>query len=243
VATLPILLAIMAGLTVGAARRGRLRAIALTRIRHPEFLAVAIVGSLFVEVSGAGPSGTIALVGLIAGLAFAVVNLHLTGMAIVAVGITANLVPVALNGAMPVRPEALVEAEMITIDELDRVTLDGARELETDSTLLGILGDTYPVRPTGQVVSLGDLIMMVGLADVIANLMLQRRRHRLPPGALATLTSQGWIDDDSIDLDANVSQIDLREDVLADLRHAATIDLVDRPQPASPSSSTSPVHD
>jgi uncharacterized protein DUF5317 len=243
VATLPILLAVIAGLTVGTVRRGRLRAIALTRIRHPEFLAIAVVGSLFVDLSDAGPSGTIALVSLVAGLAFAVVNLHLTGMAIIAVGIAANLVPVALNGAMPVRPEALVEAEMVTVDELDRVTLDGARELETDSTLLGVLGDTYPVRPTGQVVSLGDLIMMVGLADVIANLMLQRRRHRLPPGALASLTSQGWIEDDSIDLDAKVSQIDLRDDDFTDLRDAVAIDLVEPPQPASPSSSTSPVHD
>jgi hypothetical protein len=65
----------------------------------------------------------------------------------------------------------------------------------------------------------------------------------LPPGALALLTSQGWIDDDSIDLNAETSRIDLREDAFADLRDTVTIDLVDPPQPASPSSSTSPVHD
>ena len=216
---------------------------ARTRLRHPEFLAVAIAGSLFVDVSDAGPSGTIVLVGLIGGLAFAGVNLHLTGMAVIAVGITANLVPVALNGAMPVRPQALVEAEMVTVDELDRVTLNGGRELETDSTLLAILGDTYPVRMTGQVVSLGDLIMMVGLADVITNLMLQRRRRRLPPGALASLASQGWLEDDMIDLDANPVPIDLRDDIFADLRDDATIELRGAPQRAASSSNASPLQD
>lgn len=239
---LPILLAVVAGLGVGGLRRGRLRAIARTRVRHPEFLVVAVVGSLVVDATDTGPSGTIALVGLIGALAFAAVNLHLAGMAVVAVGITANLLPVALNGAMPVRPEALVEAEMITVDQLDRVSLSGARELATDDTILAALGDTYPVRWTGQVVSLGDLIMMVGLADVVANLMLQRRRRRLPPSALPSLAALGWVERAPAGAGDRV-EIDLRDRHTIDLVADDPAEPAAAPQPARSSTSASPVQD
>ncbi|MEQ8841167.1 MAG: DUF5317 family protein [Acidimicrobiales bacterium] len=215
----PILLAVCAGLVVGLVRRGRLTAIARTRIRHPEFLAVAIGASLFVDLTEAGPSGAIAVLGLLGGLAFAIVNLHLVGMTVIVVGIAANLLPVALNGAMPVRPEALVEAEMVTVDELDRVSLTGARELADDDTVLAGLGDTFPVRWTNQVVSIGDLIMMVGLADLVANLMLQRRRRRLHPSALPALEALGWHEE--IDLTVEQSTIDLRHRVEPDHAEAS----------------------
>lgn len=246
-ALLPIVLAVLTGLVVGALRRGRLRAIARTRIHHPEFIAVAIGCSLFVDVSDAGPSGAVALVGLIGGIVFAGLNLHLAGMAVIAVGIAANLLPVALNGAMPVRADALVEAEMVTADELDRVALSGARELRNDDTLLAVLGDTYPVRWTGQVVSLGDLIMMVGLADVVTNLMLQRRRRRLPPSALASLAALGWHEEgDMINLDT-ISFDDISFEGVETpigIREQQTVDLrADEPQPALSSTTASPVQD
>ena len=223
----PIILAICTGLGVGVVRRGRLSALAKTRIRHPEFFAVALVCSVVVDATDVGAPGTIALVGLIGGLAFTTVNIHLTGMAVIALGITANLVPVALNGAMPVRAEALVEAEMVSADELDRVTLSGARELTNDDTVLAALGDTIPARWTGQVVSIGDLIMIVGLTDVVANLLLQRRRRRLPASTLASLATLGW------------HEGTFEEGGLIDLRTPpTTLD-----QPADSMISASPAHD
>lgn len=235
----PILLAVLAGIAFGFLRRGRLASIARTRVRHPEFLFVAIAGSLFVDLTEWGPSGAIALVGLVGGLFFAALNIHIAGMAVIAIGLILNLVPVALNGAMPVRPDALVEAEMVTVDELPRVTLTGARELENDSTILPVLGDTFPVRWTNQVVSIGDIIMIVGLADVVANLMLQRRRRRLPTSALPALEAMGW-HEERIDLTGDpVEPIDLRGDpVSIDLTTQA-----DEPASASASTSASPVQD
>jgi hypothetical protein len=228
VTDVPIIVAILAGLAFGGFRRGRLRALARTRVRRPEFLAIALGCILFVDATGAGPSGSIALVGLMGGLAFAVTNVHLAGMAVIAVGIMANLLPVGLNGAMPVRGEALVEAEMVTADELERVTLPGAREFQTDATILPALGDTYPVRFTGQAVSLGDIIMMVGLADVVANLMLQRRRRRLPPSAMPSLAAFGWHETpDGLDL----RDIEIRHPDLIDLRDDLEAAREDEPQP------------
>lgn len=223
----PILVAVGVGIVVGFLRRGRLASIARTRIRRPEFLLVAIGAGLFVDLSDAGPSAAIALLGLVGGLAFAVVNIHLAGMAVIAIGIVANLVPIALNGAMPVRPEALVEAEMVTTEELPRVTLGGARALSDDATMLAVLGDTFPVRWTNQVVSIGDLIMMVGLADVIANLMRQRRRRRLHPSALPALEALGWHEelDLTAEHDPGGSTIDLRDAESAATSTTGTIDV------------------
>lgn len=238
----PIVLAVVIGLVVGVLRRGRFISIARTRIRHPEFLVVAVVCSVVVDLADIGSPGPIALVGLIGGLAFTGVNVHLIGMAIVAIGLTANLVPVALNGAMPVRPEALVEAEMVTIDELDRVSLTGARELADDSTTLAVLGDTIPVRLTGQVVSIGDLIMMVGLADLVTHLMLQRRRRRVPPSALRSLAALGWHEGP----ESEGGIIDLRAPVAVgvpvDLAVGARPRGLSR-QPAAARTTASPVHD
>ena len=221
-----------AGLIFGVLRRGRLTSIARTRIRHPEFLVVALGASLFVDVTEAGPSAAIALIGLLGGLAFAGVNLHLAGMTVIAIGIGLNLAPIALNGAMPVRPEALVEAEMVTQEELPRVTLSGARELSDDSTMLAVLGDTFPVRWTNQVVSIGDLIMMVGLADLVSNLMRQRRRRRLHPSALPALEALGWHEELDLTTDTGVVTIDLRdpdrENALGELVES------DQPEPVPP---------
>lgn len=236
---LPILLAVLAGVAFGFLRRGRLGAIARTRVRHPEFLLIAIGASLFVDLvdlESTAMTTSIAVIGLLAGVFFAALNIHIVGMAIITIGVALNLLPVAFNGAMPVRPEALVEAEMVTVDELDRVSLNGARELETDDTVLAFLGDTFPVRWTNQVVSIGDIIMIVGLADVVANLMLQRRRRKLPVSALPALEAMGW-HEERIDLTGDpVEPIDLRDPAAVDLR-----DQVD--ENASSSSTTNPVQD
>ena len=235
-AALPIFLAVFAGIAFGLLRNGRLGSIARARIRHPEFLLVAIACSLFVGLTDQGPSAAIAIVGLIGGLGFAIVNMHLAGMAIIAIGLIANLTTVALNGAMPVRADALVGAEMITPDEIDRVSLTGAREIETNDTILPVLGDTYPVRWTNQVVSLGDIIMLVGLADVIANLMLTRRRRRLPPSAIPSLEALGWAEDLA---DSTEAEVDLRDGV--DLR--ASLDVSDQADDPSSSTTAKPVQD
>ena len=125
-------------------------------------------------------------------LAFAFRNIRLAGMAVVSVGIIANLVPIVLNGATPVRPEALVEAGMVDAADLDRVTLSGPYELSDADTSLASLGDTIPLPFAKQVVSFGDLIILVGIADVLANLLARRRHPAEPLSALASQEAFGW---------------------------------------------------
>ena len=188
----PLVLALIIGLVVGFARKGRLTAIAGARIASIPLFFLAVGIGFAVDRFDVPSPGVVALLGLIAALAFTIRNLMIVGMAVVGVGIIANLMPIIVNGTTPVRPEALVEAGMIDGDELDRVVLSGPRELADDQTLLGWLGDTIPLGFADQVVSFGDLIILVGLADVIANLMLRRRARRLPSSALASLEAFGW---------------------------------------------------
>lgn len=215
-AFLPILLAIGIGAAIGLYRGGRISALTRAHLRQPEFLVIALVCSVIVDVTDAGPTVAIAVVGLLAGAFFGLVNAHLTGMIVLTIGIVSNLLPLMLNGAMPVRPEALAEAGMVTSEELPRVSLTGARVIADDSTRLEFLGDTFPIQWTGQVVSIGDLIMMVGLANVVTHLLLKKRRRRVPSSAHPSLAALGWQesthDFDTIDLRLDTSaHIDLRE--------------------------------
>lgn len=191
-AVAPIGIAVLIGLVAGLVRRGRFASLARTRLRAVSLLAVAVACGALVDATSVPIPGVWAGVGLVAGVAFALRNAHVVGMAIIGVGVALNLLPVVVNGTMPVRADALVEAGMVDSADLDRVSLDGAREIAGPETRLDSLGDVIPIRLTAQVLSFGDLIMLVGLADVIANLMLQRRPRRLPQGAAPTLVHFGW---------------------------------------------------
>ncbi|MFQ5557829.1 MAG: DUF5317 family protein [Acidimicrobiales bacterium] len=208
---------IVIGLVVGTVRRGRLSALLSARLRRPMLLVVAVTSAAAVDLLDP-PSPVIwAVVGLVAGLAYAASNLLVAGMGVIAIGVATNLVPVALNGSMPVRADALVEAGIVADADLDRVQLRGARELADEHTVLEILGDVIPVPTVGQVVSFGDLIVLVGLADVVANLMRRRRPLRLPRGTVTTLAMLGWdrpiTDGTGEVLVVSGERIDLREPI------------------------------
>lgn len=190
----PLVVALVVGWAIGILRGGRISYLRRVRINVPLLAILAIGTSVALDRSAISAPSLIALVGIAATIAFVVRNIHLVGVVVVGIGLIANLAPVMLNGAIPVRPGALVEAQIIQPDEIGRVTLAGSRQLSDDSTLLSTLGDTIPLRPTRQVISYGDLILMIGLADVLANAMTRRRRRRHHHfGAIATTKpDQHW---------------------------------------------------
>ncbi|RMH75985.1 MAG: hypothetical protein D6683_10610, partial [Actinomyces sp.] len=192
----PTLIALAVGLVAGLVRGGRLDALSGLRLRALPLLVVALVAGTVVDLVDVPRPGWWALVGLVAGLAFVVANLRLVGMTVVAVGLVVNLVPVLVEGATPVRGDALVAAGIVDAGQLDRVELRGARVLADDDTRLEILGDVIPVPALHQVLSFGDLIVLVGLADVVANALRRRRPRRLPRGGAASLRAFGWYEPD-----------------------------------------------
>src|SRR5258708_31278880 len=100
-------------------------------------------------------------------VAFAVANLHLVGMGVMTIGLCANLLVIAVNEGMPVRPRALVAADVVSATDVDHLDMRGARHLERSSDLLMVLADILPIR--AQVVSFGDLIIAGATVDVIAH--------------------------------------------------------------------------
>jgi len=171
-------LVVSAGLLGGLARPPLGAHAVHPRLRHAGLLgggAVLNAASLLFD-------GNVAILSLTASLAvliaFAATNRHVTGIAVVGLGLLVNLAPVAMDGGMPVRPGALVRAGLVAPDDLVGTELRGARHLETDRDVLGVLGDALPLRPLGEVLSLGDLIVVAGAGDAVRELSRRRPRRR-----------------------------------------------------------------
>jgi hypothetical protein len=103
--------------------------------------------------------------------AFAFANIRLVGMPVVLVGLLCNLVVITANGGMPVEADAIVASHAATADELDTLDFGAKRHLAGDDDILTFLGDIIPVRVSREVLSFGDLILALGIADVIFRLL------------------------------------------------------------------------
>ena len=140
---------------------GRLHNIAATQLRHPTILALAVGIQLALEVlhPTGGMAGRLASAMLVVSyvllLVFCAANLRLRGLAVVAVGIALNGAVITLNSGMPIRaPEAAVQTTT-------------KHHAERPSDRLTFLSDIILVPALRQSLSFGDLIMLVGLVDVL----------------------------------------------------------------------------
>lgn len=171
-----LLVAVLVGLAAGWLRpRVGARGVRLHLGRLP-LLAVGAVGTALAQLVPADLAAVVMGLALAALLAFVATNAHVTGVVVIGLGLLLNLVAVVLNNGMPVRGGALVAAEVV--DQADLATTDfvGPRHLETNRDRLGVLGDTLPVPITREVLSFGDLIVVVGAADAMRELARRRRR-------------------------------------------------------------------
>jgi hypothetical protein len=94
--------------------------------------------------------------------AFLLLNWHLPGMWLAALGLVLNVVVIGANGAMPVSREA---ARISGLDQMGDMGLE--HELLTDRTLLPFLGDVIPLPGTQRVVSLGDVVLALGIGRFV----------------------------------------------------------------------------
>ncbi len=102
---------------------------------------------------------------LIAGL---LQNLHFNGAFITAFGLFLTGFVVLINGYLPLRVDA---AEAAGIDP------SGLRQLETEETRVGILGDVIPFPIGPWVVSFGDLIAAAG-SFILGRSLLDQRAEK-----------------------------------------------------------------
>lgn len=166
-----VVVAILVGVIVGFARGGRLRHLAHAHVHWWAVLALAIG----VQVAAIVTTGDAGVPLLLASFALIIVftarNFTRAGMGVVLVGVAANALVIGVNDGMPVRTSAIVRAGLAEEDEIGELDFNAKWHLETEDDQLTFLGDIIPVPGAREVLSFGDLIMAVGVADVIVHLM------------------------------------------------------------------------
>jgi hypothetical protein len=180
-----VLAAVVVGIASGYLFGGRLSGLAEARLRWWPALVVGgvlQVASLFVDGT-LGVGALLASFGCI--ITFTAMNLTRAGMGIVLVGVALNAIVIGANGGMPVRESAIVASGLADEHEIDELDFNSKWHLETTDDRFTVLGDIIPVPGVGEVLSFGDLVMAVGVADVIAQLM-RGARPRRPEEAAST---------------------------------------------------------
>lgn len=173
VALVLTLLAMAIGTGLGIRWGGQISNVTLW---HP-VLWESLVGGLIllslVDLTGVSGSfgAFLVIVATAAILAFSVLNIRVGGMVLVVAGVASNLLVTLFNWGMPVSGSALVSAGIVDRGDLGKVTLTGGRSV-ADGAFLGFLGDVIPL-PWGQVISIGDMILLVGTALVTASVLRQ----------------------------------------------------------------------
>ena len=163
----------------------RYRRLGAQRLRCAALLGAGVLLAVTADANDGTVAVVIGIVAQVMLLLGVIGNLHLIGTGVVAVGLALNLVSMVVDGGVPVRRGALVAAEVVDPQVVDRVILSGPRHLERDDDIVPWLGDALPVAPFRSVVSFGDLIIAVGVADVAAHAARPRRRRDQPSSTRA----------------------------------------------------------
>ncbi len=172
-------------LITGGTPSGILSRIRGVRINHWPVLVLGAVLSLAVGLDTNMLAGRFALgISLALLLAGCLLNRHIAGASVAAIGMAANLGVLLANGYVPVSEGAVVAAGIIDFDGIDRVLLGAARRWSDGATIAAWLGAAIPLAPLKDVITLGDLVTAAGLANVGFRLMWPGARDRVAAAAV-----------------------------------------------------------
>lgn len=161
-----------AGLALGG-RPGHLRS-----IRWPWLLLAGAALQLVAARLGPGAAGTVAAVaGLACVAAVGAANLDIEGAAVVALGAAANAAVIALDGGMPVRPASLVDAGAARAGLVTGVAYDARHHPQVRGDVLTWFDDRIPVPGLHLVLSVGDVLILAGVALAAAAMLRPAARH------------------------------------------------------------------
>lgn len=170
--------ALLAGGLLGLAAGGRPLALSATPLRWWGALAAGV--ALQVAAGRLDSAGTAAVAAsYLCLVAFAVANRGLPAMPVVLVGLGLNAAVVLVNGGMPVRPAAVAAAGLDPA-HLEGADLGAKHHLEGPDDRLAFLGDVLAVRPLREVVSVGDVVLALGVGGVLFRLLRPRAPAPLP---------------------------------------------------------------
>ena len=176
--SLSLLAALGIALGLGLWRGGSLEALADTRLRWVVLLVEGLLIQLAFDLwdpPGLTRAGALAvlLISNAAVVAFLMLNRQIPGMLLIAAGVLLNTIVITANQAMPVSPTAAARAGLepppAVSDELKHERLDA-------DTRLSWLGDVIPVPGVKEVLSIGDVVLALGVARVVYMQTTSRRR-------------------------------------------------------------------
>ena len=189
------------GLTLGWLRGGQLGELRNLRLRLVWVVLPAALLQLLVVTDPwgiwrePGIAGLLLMISYAPFVAFVATNLRVPGLAIAGVGLALNLLVMLANGGlMPVAPESQLAAghpEGREISVGARTSAGKGIILPASQTRLALLSDTIvlPRFPRPMIVSLGDLVMVFGLAYGVQAGMRRRGAGPLPRSAVAVSQS------------------------------------------------------
>lgn len=171
-----VVAALVAGRLTGGSWAGLSR-LGLTGARWVAVaVALQVAGAL---LAGLGlPAGPTYAAGLLASvlavLVFLRANRGVVGLGLVTLGLAANALVVVANGAMPVTLDAAGRAGIAT----GPLAEDGRHTVAGPDTRLRLLGDVVPAPWPwhGEVLSLGDVLVLAGVAELLVVGMRTQRR-------------------------------------------------------------------
>ncbi len=169
-ALVPTLLALGIGMALGVRWGGRVDNVLVWRPPLWQLLVAGVGLTVVLDLLpwGGGFVTLLRLVALLLLLAFALVNLRVGGMVLVAAGLGLNLLVTLLNWGRPVSRWALEASGAVEDGNAANLVVHGGRTL--DGGLLAFLGDTIPL-PWGQVISVGDVLLLIGVCLVTASVV------------------------------------------------------------------------
>ncbi len=173
---------VFVGMLIGLALKGSLLKLSSLRARLwwllllaflAKFMAVKLHGSGLYDMGGLMPyvQGGVYWVSI----GFIVLNRRFPWMKVILLGTLLNATVVMMNGGrMPVSEQTLVEVGKVqTIDRL-RGGEDVMHSLGDDSTFAPFLGDWITIPPSTSVLSIGDVIVMIGVILLISSVMTSK---------------------------------------------------------------------
>lgn len=167
-------LVILIGIGIGYARGGSLGNLSNIRLAWVWLLYVGIgmqVAAQFVPVSATDLAYVMVLVSFALVFFVAWLNRKLPGMLVVGIGALANFVVITANRGMPVSQSALVAVGKVTSAQQQGMLLRGKHFVDAGSADLRFLGDNIVFFHRHPILSIGDLIMWVGIAFLVQYLM------------------------------------------------------------------------
>ncbi|MDD5453808.1 MAG: DUF5317 domain-containing protein [Candidatus Bipolaricaulis sp.] len=184
---MPLLWAVGIGIVAGLIRRGNLVNLGQLRLRAPWLILIALVIQVLIFPVGSRgpliPVGTayLHLVSYASLAAFIGLNRRYPEFLIMGVGLVLNLIVIAANGGyMPASAMALDRAGLSDVAAaLREGGQSGNTILMGEGTRLNFLGDFLylPARvPLASAFSIGDVVLGLGLAVLLARRMVSRAR-------------------------------------------------------------------